>query len=83
MHPGPDKTAALLQEHAVRVRELDTATGAFDQCDAELGFELAKLNAQRGLSDAQAFRCSAEMQLLGEGDKAAEVTKLDAFDLLH
>ncbi len=68
--------ARLRHEGAAGFGQCHLPLGAMEQSDAEIVLELLDLARQRRLSDVQPFRRTAEVKLLGNGKKVAEVAQL-------
>ena len=50
---------------------------ALEQRQAQALFELGDLPAQRRLGNMQAFRCTADVLFLGDGDEVAQLANVD------
>ena len=56
-----------------RLGERDTATGADEEVDSELGLQLPHLLGQRRLGDVERAGCCRERAVLGGGEEVAEL----------
>jgi hypothetical protein len=72
---GEDLTRIDQKDGAGRA-QLDVVGRALHQNHTELPFQALQPLAQRGLDDVLASRGAAEMQLFGEGDEVAQLSKL-------
>src|SRR5690349_13498862 len=66
----------MWQQRTARRRDGDATAASFEECDAELAFERRDRLAHRGLRNVQTRCSSPEVQLLGHGHEAAQVTQL-------
>jgi hypothetical protein len=64
------------EELAAGARQHDVVARALEQNDAELAFEASDELADRWLHDAEAFRSTAEVQLIRYGDERGELAQL-------
>ncbi|GLK85817.1 hypothetical protein GCM10017653_38870 [Ancylobacter defluvii] len=53
------------------------AAGALEQAHAERVLEQLDLPTERWLGEIEAHGCAAEMEFFGDGNKAAEMAKLE------
>jgi hypothetical protein len=65
------------KKNATRLGEFDIALCAIEKSDAKAGFEPANLMTERRLSNPQSSRRAAEVQLLGDYDKAFKLTEAE------
>jgi hypothetical protein len=72
---GLDSLAGLGQQGPAGLGQLD-APAADEQLHAQLPLQGLDLGAERWLGDAQPLGGSAEVQLLGDGDEVAKMSKL-------
>ena len=66
----------LRQQHLTGGGELDAALGAAEQRDPQLLLQLPDLQAEGRLRDPEPCRGAGEVELIGDGDEAAELALL-------
>lgn len=71
----PQRITRPLQKLLPCRRQPDGTRRAFQQSDAEFGFQLADPLAQMRLRDAEASRRAPEMQFLRDGDEETKLSK--------
>ena len=89
--PGPMSRSLNRVDHRVRlahqdpsgVGELDATTVALEQLHAEPRLELLDRTGQRRLRDAEQVCRPTEVQLVGNGEEIAEVTRLQIGHIHH
>ena len=70
-----EKRVALGEEQFASFGELDVSAAAFEEGDADLGFEAFDRLAQRGLGDVELLCGASEVELFGDGDEVADLSK--------
>jgi hypothetical protein len=68
-----EDTTSTLEKDLASACELDGARGAKEESVAKNLLELSNLLGERRLGEMKALRCATEVQLLGDGDKVAEM----------
>jgi hypothetical protein len=72
----PEHTIGFGNNALPRLRQSDLSLVSLEQLDPELLFELAYLLTEWRLADVEAYCGAAEVQLFGDGDKIAQMSKL-------
>src|SRR5829696_2119520 len=71
-----EQAAAVVEQHATGLGELDAALGADQQRRADLSLEGADLHAERRLREVEPPGGAAEMQFLGDGHEVAKAAQV-------